>query len=478
MITENVSTLKIHKLTQAQYDRAFELGNIEENAIYLTPNDCNAMSADNPVGTGSFSLNRNGEVGEYSVAVGDSTVASENCSYAEGFATESVGIASHSEGYLTCAGDSREVRVATTSETAGSYTHAEGYGTVASGACSHAEGDGTLADGFASHSEGRETSALADYSHAEGFKTTAQKYAHSEGYSTTANGNASHAEGGTTTANGFYSHAEGGHTLAEGYYSHAEGEHTTADGKSSHSEGRYTTALECQHAQGHYNNATNAVAGVDSGTSTGTAFVIGNGTENSPSNAFRVSYDGTPYSKSALTTTGCDYAEYFEWQDLNPDIEDRRGYFVTLDGDKIKIAQPNDYILGIISGHPSVIGNGDEDWMGRYIFDEFGDFVYEDFEYETEEFDEKTGESIFVTKIGKKYKENPNYDSSITYIQREDRAEWDAVGMLGVLSVRDDGTCQVNGYCTVAEGGIATASEVGYRVIKRINDNIVKVVFK
>ena len=37
MITENLSTLKIHKLTQAQYDRALEVGNIDPNAIYLTP---------------------------------------------------------------------------------------------------------------------------------------------------------------------------------------------------------------------------------------------------------------------------------------------------------------------------------------------------------------------------------------------------------------------------------------------------------
>ena len=37
MITENLSTLKIHKLTQEQYDRALEAGNIDESALYLTP---------------------------------------------------------------------------------------------------------------------------------------------------------------------------------------------------------------------------------------------------------------------------------------------------------------------------------------------------------------------------------------------------------------------------------------------------------
>ena len=39
MITENLSTLKIHKLTQAQYDREVEAGNIDPNALYLTPDE-------------------------------------------------------------------------------------------------------------------------------------------------------------------------------------------------------------------------------------------------------------------------------------------------------------------------------------------------------------------------------------------------------------------------------------------------------
>ena len=39
MITENLSTLKIHKLTQEQYDREFAAGLIDENALYLTPEE-------------------------------------------------------------------------------------------------------------------------------------------------------------------------------------------------------------------------------------------------------------------------------------------------------------------------------------------------------------------------------------------------------------------------------------------------------
>ena len=37
MNTENLSTLKIHKLTQEQYDRELAAGKIDPNALYLTP---------------------------------------------------------------------------------------------------------------------------------------------------------------------------------------------------------------------------------------------------------------------------------------------------------------------------------------------------------------------------------------------------------------------------------------------------------
>jgi hypothetical protein len=39
LITENLSTLKIHKLTQEQYEKELKEGRIDPNAIYLTPDD-------------------------------------------------------------------------------------------------------------------------------------------------------------------------------------------------------------------------------------------------------------------------------------------------------------------------------------------------------------------------------------------------------------------------------------------------------
>lgn len=309
--------------------------------------------------------------------------------------------------------------------------------------------------------------------------TTVGGYSFTEGGDTTASGSFSHAEGYLTIASGMTAHAEGNATKANGWGAHSEGQFTNASDASSHAEGNHSTALAHQHAQGHYNKTATATAGVATGTSAGAAFVIGNGTsETATSNAFRVTYAGKVFGQGSFGTTGADYAEFFEWKDSNPNAEDRRGYFVTLDGEKIKIAEPNDYILGIISALPAVIGNNDEDWRGRYILDDFGAFITEEFEYEEKIFDKETNEIKTVTKVGTKYKENPDYDPDMPYVQREDRPEWDAVGMMGVLSVRDDGTCEVNGFCKVTNGGIATASDNGYRVIKRVNDNIVKVVFK
>lgn len=46
MITENLFTLKIHKLTQTQYDRELVAGNIDESALYLTPDNVPQVTAD------------------------------------------------------------------------------------------------------------------------------------------------------------------------------------------------------------------------------------------------------------------------------------------------------------------------------------------------------------------------------------------------------------------------------------------------
>lgn len=179
------------------------------------------MDKTNPVGEGSFSLNRKGgsTIGEFSSAEGYETTASAK--------------ASHAEGYKTTA--------------SGYYgSHAEGNGTTASSNESHAEGYKTTASGSDSHAEGYITTASATGSHAEGFETTASgDKSHAEGDGTTASGNASHAEGIGTNTSGLYSHAEGWSTIA---------------------------ASECQHVQGKFNieDSNDVYAHIIGGGSSGT----------------------------------------------------------------------------------------------------------------------------------------------------------------------------------------------------------------
>lgn len=49
--------------------------------------------------------------------------------------------------------------------------------------------------------------------------------------------------------------------------------------------------------------------------------------------------------------------------------------------------------------------------------------------------------------------------------------------MLGKLVAVDDGTCQVNGWATVGEGGKATASteKTKYRVMSRLDSSHIRV---
>ena len=192
-------------------DLISHIGN-KSNPHSVTAEQIGAMSASDPTGTGSFSMNRKADttIGNYSHAEGLDTTASGYRSHAEGVNTIASGNDAHAEGGNTIAG--------------GDASHAEGRETSAYGTYSHAEGFNVNANGYAAHAEGQYTGAHGTTSHAEGEYTNAlAKNSHAEGYLTYASGARSHAEGMITVADGVDAHAEGRATLASGYYAHAEG---------------------------------------------------------------------------------------------------------------------------------------------------------------------------------------------------------------------------------------------------------------
>ena len=235
------------------------------------------------------------------------------------------------------------------------------------------------------------------------------------------------------------------------------GDHNNVNGKNSTAlGGANLTVGSYQTVTGKFNSAMDGPAEAE--TATGSLFIVGNGTSDTArSNAFRVTADGVCYGKSSFRTSGADYAEFFEWQDGNPGGEDRRGIFVTLDGEKIRPCNAGEYTLGVVSSNPSVCGDSaSESWHGMYVTNIFGDIIYDNGE----------------PKI------SPQYDPSKTYVPREIRPEWAAVGMLGKLVVTDDGTCEPNGYCAPSQNGIATAAETGYRVLSRIDSTHIKILVR
>lgn len=180
--------------------------------------------------------------------------------------------------------------------------------------------------------------------------------------------------------------------------------------------------------------------------------------------------DGRIYSDYGASVTAMDYAEFFEWDDGNLNSEDRVGHSVVLVGDKIRIATADDNaedIIGIVSKEPAVVGDAAEmRWTEMYLKDEFGNAIYHDEEFvawndapddeqPTRFEDVKKAEHVaskarfeqqlnegklpeYVRNQGFHFTDkvktlNPDYDPDREYVPREQRPEWEAIGLVGKL---------------------------------------------
>ena len=133
----------------------------------------------------------------------------------------------------------------------------------------------------------------------------------------------------------------------------------------------------------------------------------------------------------------------------------------------------------------------DDQWQGMYLTDVFGRPLWEDVEVPevTEEVElpvdipggdseprrmelRKETRVIIPAHTERRQKLNPDYDPTQAYVPRSERPEWAAVGMLGKLVALEDGTCRVDGWAAVGEGGVAVGSEerTKYRVMEKLTD--------
>ena len=127
-----------------------------------------------------------------------------------------------------------------------------------------------------------------------------------------------------------------------------------------------------------------------------------------------------------LTQNNADIAELFESQSGQP-IE--LGTIVTLDGDKIRKAQPNDEPIGVISGTAALVAN-DKTYhhKDRYLQNEYGMTLTKRVQREFEDVD---GNPVFEWRD--EPIENPNYNEDLPYVSRSERPEWNTVGLIGQI---------------------------------------------
>lgn len=136
-----------------------------------------------------------------------------------------------------------------------------------------------------------------------------------------------------------------------------------------------------------------------------------------------------PASVTDVTNTvispNADYAEVGEWADGNPMSEDRLGYFIAVadvDDNTIKIrkATSADDVRGVTVYNPAFSGNASADKYGE------------------------DGELL---------------------------QQYNYVGIMGIVSVIDNGLCAAQGRCMPADDGTAipSSNNMGYAVLKRVD---------
>jgi hypothetical protein len=133
---------------------------IEYIPTYLMPKDLEILN--------SISVNRIGDIGTGSAAIGYKNTASNDFTFAMGVQTTASAPGAHAEGGLTVANASYSHAEGFKSASTGEYSHVEGIVCESSGQGSHAEGYYTVASGQRSHSEGCFTEAASQYQHVQG----------------------------------------------------------------------------------------------------------------------------------------------------------------------------------------------------------------------------------------------------------------------------------------------------------------------
>ena len=177
---------------------------------------------------------------------------------------------------------------------------------------------------------------------------------------------------------------------------------------------------------------------------------------------YRIRGDGNQYTDGTYNNNGADYAEYFEsanGQALT------LGATVVLDGNKVREATDQDdakNIIGVVrpkepSKASMIVGNTAwNKWANQYLSDDFDRYIMEDHDvvewtdedgkkhsYESQNIPSGLAVPSDATRKthdenGVKfqhYKINPDWNPNAKYVNRENRPEWNIIGLLGQVKL-------------------------------------------
>ncbi|MDU7042273.1 MAG: peptidase G2 autoproteolytic cleavage domain-containing protein [Actinomyces sp.] len=292
----------------------------------------------------------------------------------------------------------------------------------------------------------------------------------------------------TVVKGGFSGASTGGGALAEtsaliastgGSYAHSNRSWVAGSGMNSHAYGSRSSvlnSLESETIPGSYCQTIVNSRGVKSPGNY--HFLLGYGTNGARTSNIKIdmsSTSGNIKTAGQVTTSNnfADYAEYFESQSGGAI---RNGTIVTLEGRYIRKCQENDVPLGVVSGTAGII-LGDQTFhhKDRYERDEFGVILTEEqLKTWTDDSGNEYSEYVEVPI------ERPDYEENEYYESREERPEWNVVGLIGQIYIAVDNTVEkgdwirsrngkgtkdnANGYYQVMEVTTPYNQEKGYGV--------------
>jgi hypothetical protein len=163
-----------------------------------------------------------------------------------------------------------------------------------------------------------------------------------------------------------------------------------------------------------------------------------------------LSDSGTLTIDGSFSTSGVDYAEFFESTDGNAIAV---GSSVVLENGKVKLCPEGEIPIGVVRPNNSSSTVGGEHifrWQGKYRRDDYGDWLTETANFyawkadgvHQQYFEDEMPEGVTPPEgaqlsVKTRHLLNPEYDAAQeeNYKARKDRPEWNVIGLLGQIQI-------------------------------------------